>query len=1144
MNQQKMWSFAGLFMIMLVLSLPFYSADALASIQVQITKNQGQAGIENYLDADGDVWNVEALITGAGNETLNPEDVHLKIGDNEEAFSSCSDSTLGMVCEYISTLTDGVKESEYAFQVVYNFVNQLGNPDSASNGDYIRADGSGPSVQFFSGGIEQLKTGSQKGKVRIDFIVDDKKKGAPSVGLKQIDIIDADTGEVLQTIDGFKPGEEKFGYKDDGNFNGVLKAELTGEGKRKIKVRAEDRLGHKTTSSAVMFDTDFVKPQISGELNLTKLGKFIGQYTTNTDIKVDIIETTEPIVKAYSDEADLKGDEANCDSDSEIDNLWHCTWEDVDVLPKETVKVLISAEDGYGNVLEQVVSKSLTADNSPPKIEFFGTIRQFEDNSYVNGDNKVKNMIVLRASDEGSGITIDGVRANLVAFGKSNAQKPDECFDDEGVLECYWDVDKKVSEGVLAFGLTKFEDNTGNPGDMPEYEFFVDNSGPKVEEIEVYGLSEAGDKNYFQSNDIVKVVLSVSESSGLNILVNVNNLVMDAETKFTEDEYTEGLGDGWQRFTEENCEKETGMWKCEIETEPIKSGPASSVKLEIKVQDTAGNDAKEWLGKPKNIQSGNNGIYRINILGLDKEENPDFWEVDKKGVVPLLPIIDLDTTQISYTRMPVQIKLKSNASNAEVLSLELIGCELYDENGNVSGPELSRSLIYGTDFPDGKISPVTTRMYLEFTPFNGRSVFSVGDNFDQAVVPYKCQMKVYSKVGKSAIQAPEIQDVIIEVPFAFSTLGSLDETLKHKVTDLKEDGWMTFFDVIHVMHKVIEWIKYILTIINIIRTINEFIDLFSATQKGAADRMKDWPPTTKAAKILEGGCLSAQMASKPSWGFVQYIQIPISLLSCSGDAWYTGEATVAAPEAGDKTVAGQRLRLGDAPAVSTPTPAASTSSSGSGEDASYGKIDVTQGAGSYFGWLAYWQKSILEVYNYGTGRIFFSPATSLYENLYLSVAGLCIPGILYNVDKAREIHCRRIVCYGKDVPAGIATMDSCEKLFKLQMCEFVYGPMWDFTPIGGLSYIGKLLKSFMTSPLMFIKLAELVGCMPLCLVPESTAALVTCKVITGINKLFTIANSIAGAVQSTPDVKATGYCDMAESIDVDKLTGQVTPGAG
>ena len=107
---------------------------------------------------------------------------------------------------------------------------------------------------------------------------------------------------------------------------------------------------------------------------------------------------------------------------------------------------------------------------------------------------------------------------------------------------------------MLTFGLSKFEDNVGNEGEAPESEFMVDNTLPKVEQIELFGVSEAGEKEYFQSNDIFKIVLRVSESSGLRVLVNVNDLVLDAETKYSENEFIDE--DGWQIFTEEDCVRE------------------------------------------------------------------------------------------------------------------------------------------------------------------------------------------------------------------------------------------------------------------------------------------------------------------------------------------------------------------------------------------------------------------------------------------------------------------------------------------------------------------------------------------------------------------------------------------------------------
>ena len=633
MNQKKQkqaWSAAGLFIIMLVLSMPFYSADALAA-SVQITKNQGEENLETFIDAQGDVWTVEALITGTGaSETIDPESVRLKIGSNDAAFSSCSSSSLGMLCEYISPLTDGVKEAEHAFQVIYNFINAVGQQDSVSNGGVIKADGSPPSIKFFTGDVKQ----NAQGKVEIDFDVDDTKTGVPAVGLKKIDILDADTGEILQTVTDFTLGQQHFNYRQDTQFEGLLQAQLSGEGKKRIKIRAEDRLGHLATSPFVRFDADFVAPQIAGELNLTKFGEFIGQSTSKTDIRIEVIETSEPSVLGYSDQAALNGNIAECDSDETIDNLWHCYWNDIEVKPESTISVLVVVKDAAGNKVEKTVSKTLIPDTSPPKIKFFGTERLFDDQSYINGQNVVSNRIVLEAEDSGAGITIEGIRANLGAFGDSNAERPTECTEEGDSLVCFWEVDENLEEGVLTFGLSVFEDNVGNDGDMPEFEFFVDNIGPKVEEIEIFGLSEVGDKDYLQSNDILKITFTASESSGLTILVDVNDLVLDAETKFPENRFTEGFGDGWQVFDESSCERVQGKWECSIETAPIKSGPASNELLEIKIQDTAGNDAISWEAQPQNIERVvDDGEYRVNILGLRTEDNPDYWEV--RTVVPV-----------------------------------------------------------------------------------------------------------------------------------------------------------------------------------------------------------------------------------------------------------------------------------------------------------------------------------------------------------------------------------------------------------------------------------------------------------------------------------------------------------------------------
>src|SRR3989338_91877 len=651
MNQKKQkqaWSAAGLFIIMLVLSMPFYSAQAMAA-SVQITKNAGEQNIPRYLDAQGDAWTVEATITGSGVETINPSDVKLKIGNNEASFTSCSTGTLGIVCEYISPLSDGIQEAEYAFQVIYRFLNQVGAPDSVSNGEVIRADGSAPTVL-----ITHLQE-NREGKVEIDFTVNDKvRPNAPAIGIKTIEIVDADSGNVLQTISIAETGKEQYNYRSDGGFAGILQAPLAGEGLKRIKVRAVDWLGHESAAPVRGFRADFVAPVIKDNLNFTDFGRFVGDFVTTTDITVDVQESSILTLTGTSTLANINGREAECEEDLEHIGLWHCTWQNVEVNPlQDSISVDIIAKDELGNTAQKTVTRTFTRDPVAPTVSFFGTERVFDGKSYVRTGRQ---RLILKVSDQGAGITANGIRANLLALGGSNSAAPTQCASTDAGLDCYWDTSATLTSGVARVGLSKFEDNVGNLGLSTEAELVVDNSGPKVEKVELYG----GDKDYVQSNDQLKLRVKAIESSGMVILVNVNNIVMVAETKFPETFYTRTLipTTGWQTFTQDSCEKtEGGYWDCELLTDPVRSGPENNVELVVHMQDTSGNEAVEWPQEAKNAQirsSRNNpATLKFDLLGLSTEENPDYWELNARQTRTLIPFVDLDTTYLAFPHIQI-----------------------------------------------------------------------------------------------------------------------------------------------------------------------------------------------------------------------------------------------------------------------------------------------------------------------------------------------------------------------------------------------------------------------------------------------------------------------------------------------------------
>lgn len=1077
---------AGLFMVLLVLSMPVYSASALAS-SVQITKNEGEAALQQHIDAQGDVWTVEALISGAGtsNASVKPEDVKVKIGDNQAPFTSCSPSTLGVLCKYISPLTDGIQEGEYAFQVIYSFLNAALKQESASAGEVIKADGSAPQIFFSPGKVSQDKDG----KVKLDFTVNDKKEGFPSAGLKKIDIIDSDTANVLQAID-LPEGKETFSYLNDAGFEGILQSQqLSGDGIKKLKIRAEDNLGHVSFSSSVSFFADFIKPQIGNQLNFTKFGKFIGEFASSTDIVVEVVEKSVPVVIGHSQQADLDGDAASCEADADIDDLWHCTWKDVKVDPASSIAILVKATDAKGNAAEKSLSSTFVVDNSAPSIKFFGTARQFEGKSHLkDGENR----IILRADDQGAGISKEGIRANLVGFGLSNLAEPTACQETAGVLECYWDVDENVNEGVLTFGLSRFEDNVGNEGAAPEYEFVVDNTGPKVEAVEIFGVSEVGDKNYFQSNDKLKIVLRASESSGLRVLVNVQDLLLDAENKYPANDFIDE--DGWVIFTDQDCKRMEGHWECALETEPIKSGPESGVEIPVQVQDTAGNDAVSWPlseNEPKNAKRFKSGKEQasitLDLLGLSTEENPDFWEVRK--VVPAggaNAFIDLDTTQLTYTRLPFKVSLSSDLSDVKALDIQLVNCAVptadskkaagketaAKEETNSNSPKISRAILYGGVSAAGDYAP-TPNVIVEFEPFDGRSMFQIGQKeetqFVKQEVEYVCTLKIFSQVGKNAIRAAEVQQVKVLVPFAFSALGAQDENLEQVIKDARDDI-NTAWDIIGVLANILKYVDYLVQIYNIVVTI---IGVFESAGKLGTESFKVIPGIGEAGRTA--ACFGFSGASEGVRKGSDIIDKIVQVLSCR------------------------------------PT----------------GKADL--------GWYGKWQSFILEVYKIellkapgdplGKNEAF--PARDIRDNLFLSIAGLCIPGIIKNLDKLRQIKCRKIVCLENEVRSGLATVSMCEELEDMLVCKYVVGELWYILPFSQFfdQIINGLAKA-LADPIAIAHTLTIVTCSSLCSVSNTGSS--ACSYAYFIWDIIGIIESVAGFLTTViADFKNGGlnYCD-------------------
>jgi hypothetical protein len=1123
------WSWAGIFIIALMMSMPFYSANVYASVNVQVTKNEGEAGLWGFLDAENDVWTVEALFNGvnAGNGSIDPSQVVIKIGNHEAEFKSCTDSPLGMVCEYISPLTDGIKEAEHAFQVIYYQKDDLGYEvvPAPSAGSVIKADGSAPSITGFS--AKQ----TPEGWVDLDFTVNDKMNpDGPSVGIKNIEIIDADSGDVLKTLGEFELAKfEKYNYANDAGVSGKLEVPFEDEGLKHLKIKAEDHLGHTKYSSVINFYGDFIKPEIVAEsLNFTGFGQFIGEFKEKTTIKLDVIETNELFVEASSDQADLDGNEADdCTEDVDEDGLWHCTWENVEVDPEGSVSIKIVAKDEYSNTVEKTITKTFTKDVSAPKVDFFGSERTYSGKSFVRTDDQ---RIFLRVKEQGAGISSAGVRANLGALDSGFSVAPTNCNSTTKGLECYWDTSAKLkSDGIAVINLETLKDNVGNEGELPTIDLVVDNTGPTVKKFEIYGWSGNEDKNYFSSGDTLRFKLRVAEVSGLAILVNMNEVVMDAETKFPETMYTREVGAGWQYFTEDDCNRdENGEWVCQFDTDPIKSGYDALVDLEVRVQDTAGNDAI-WLDElnvknAKTFTPGNKEAhFRFELLALSTETSPDYWEVSKNypKKVPGVNFIDLDAVAYTHTRMPFNVNFRSTNSQARILAVDLPpgSCvpiendfetvaapvaaavpsvtvtseepaEVVGESDTSSeesgaeepastaalvgsaietassipvtqSPEISRNLLYGQNSVAGILSPASTKVVLEFPPFDGKAMFNVGESTDDFEEVVVDYLCKFKIYSKVGSEAISSAE-LQEVTFSVPFAFTEMGSKDENIDAVIKD---VKDDIWFQIPDKIKWlnkiIQWVRYLSSSISLLFNMITIISALSSSDDLWRNSYPVYT--VPLATTLCGGKNTAKAKMNGVIEKIQMVTQVFSCNPSA-YQGN------------------------------------------------------------WYGKWQQVVLNVYN-SYNNLGTHKAKDLFDNIWVSAVSLCVPGVLYNLEKYRQIKCVQINCLENQVPAGVTTVKGCQRIADILTCKYLWGELVSsFVLFSFGDVIRDFLKATLTNPLGLVRKAVTFGCSySMCGVSSERTEF--CDYVGVVVYLLDILDNVLGMVDRYPTM-SQDYCSQ------------------
>jgi len=330
---------------------------------------------------------------------------------------------------------------------------------------------------------------------------------------------------------------------------------------------------------------------------------------------------------------------------------------------------------------------------------------------------------------------------------------------------------------------------------------------------------------------------------------------------------------------------------------------------------------------------------------------------------------------------------------------------------------------------------------------------------------YNCTLEIFSKYGAFALQNPEEEVIQLDVPVGESSFGKIDVNLKNKIERVKKriDGiWRT----ISHLKKFIEWSKWGCRVLFILDVpVRAIIDIVN--RKGESARTL--PGGTAIASSI---CLfSEQTKEELSWKPVKWLKPFCYFVSCRGP-WYDKYK--------DAIAKFLTVEVGKATrGISLPfTP---------------GALERAVGA-----------------------------TPDPYRSLTMAVATLCVPAIVYNLDKLRQIDCRYLYCLKNEVPAGIVTVRGCKELRRYMECKYIWGEVFEIIPFAKfVDRVLALLQSYLKDPIAALRLGAAIYCEKWC--AGSNIGATECSVAAWTFAILDLINDIAMLEKEAKSIKFD-YC--------------------
>lgn len=769
-------------------------------------------------------------------------------------------------------------------------------------------------------------------------------------------------------------------------------------------------------------------------------------------------------------------------------------------------EITIKASDIAGNTASETFAFSLTPDNSKPRIFGFRierSITSLGDTAniidYINAPTSAK--IKINITDDGF-INMNSVTANLSVFGLSSAAKPDSCtfpWNRTMPSVCEWDVLLNFNQTKNGNVIIRASDilNNNASGSF-SFTVKVDKIAPKVTAL---GTLVKFKDNYYASwkrnntfiarviesdsgFDNQQVFLDLSQINGFTRVrgnctkindgswncfwrnVNVTaQAVSTISLNIMDDAGNSGVGNITSRISIDSQPPQLlgFSYKCFSQdldlTDFCKEGDL--LNIEVKVSDSlpssvvanlsAFGGLGKSLGKCVSSNFSNPVITSCNftVEGINKSvlyNRPVFFYIsdisgNKKTEQKFIPVLMIDNRTVSdfwtstFTRSPnfidrqttsfinhrayVHVFLSPIQGDTEILSLKSQGC---------SGD---------TQFLNGGSAGAN---------FNAEFYNNLGKNprdpfykltLETANIPgslhYSCSMLIVSRVG-TKIVSTETETINLDIPVYDLSVGELSGKVEKEIKDtekkVKDTQWIgDIQNIISIANKICSLIGIYRTLVHAYATFSATLDYLRATPAYSFAEFNKKQSSIMDEHFYHNGIVKT--ASK----YCAYISCDEGLI---WGKWYKEmiQSSKSTFDWAEKMRFNCQLKLK------------------AGKDQG-GFFQNTEG-----------QIPKDKDYEQSCGATIWP--NSPKESIVLSAATGCIPGILYNLEKQRQIDCAYLLCLKKEVPNGVP-LEACKSQKEYASCKYFYGQVFQVLPFGNFFQgLSNQIKTVVQNPVGLI----------------------------------------------------------------------------